>query len=64
MKNQERQHFLASYSNSLDIDFKDFYILILLTIFVFFTGIYSSFILDFITINNTAIVTHSINQIN
>jgi len=64
IKNQERQNFLASYSNSLDIDFKDFYILILLTFFVFFTGIYSSFILDFITINNTAIVTHSINQIN
>jgi len=47
----------------LDIDYKDFYILFILTFLVFFTGVYSTFILDYITINSTAIVTHSISQL-
>lgn len=52
-----------STSKHLDIDRKDFFILFILTFGVFFTGIYSTFILDYITINSTAIVSHTISQL-
>jgi hypothetical protein len=42
-----------------DIDKKDFWILSILTFCVFITGIFSSLILDYITINNTLIFDRS-----
>lgn len=62
-KNQKLAEYSKNYSMQLDIDYKDFYILLILTFLVFFTGVYSTFILDYITINSTAIVTHSISQL-
>jgi NADH:ubiquinone oxidoreductase subunit 4 (subunit M) len=62
-KNQNLAEYSKNYSMQLDIDYKDFYILLILTFLVFFTGVYSTFILDYITINSTAIVTHSISQL-
>ena len=43
-------------SKHLDIDYIDFYILSFLTILLFITGIFSTIILDYISINSTLII--------
>ncbi len=48
----------------LDIDKTDFYILTFLTFLLFLTGINSSLILDYISINSTVIVDRSIHLLN
>lgn len=65
LKEKQRLIKMAAYERSFeirtknkDIDFKDFYILFLLTFLLFLTGIYSSSILNYISIVNQTIVNH------
>jgi NADH:ubiquinone oxidoreductase subunit 4 (subunit M) len=46
-----------------DVDKQDFSILFLLTFLLFLTGIYSSSILDYITINTSIIINRAVNII-